>query len=273
MNRLFNLALVLAGLAVLLGSAGPAHAQTQQHTLVIRDGQVWINDQQVPPEKLPRSLVTEGVDAYFSFLGTETPMIEFGGAIYVLEDGGLRELLPAERPEAQELDVLGMPLPVESRARLGGLPEAAMDAQRLDQLERSYQQQLLLMQVQAAQAAEMARVLPRLQVQNYFSEVQQQDQGLYRQLVTELQMEAQARDLALEIQRLPEGALREQRIEALRQRLDSMFELKQENRRLEIRQLEGELEALYKHLSDREALRQRIVEQRLLELINQPRND
>lgn len=269
MNRLFNLALVLAGVAGLLGRVTPAHAQTQ-HTLVIRDAQVWVNDRLVPPDELPASLVLEGVEAHFSFFGTETPMIEFGNAIYVLEDGGLRELLPAERPDAHELDVLGMPLPVEGRARLGILSEPMLDAQRLDQLERSYQQQLLRMQVQAAQAAELARVLPRLQVQNYFTEVQQQDQGLYRQLVSELQMEVEARELAVEIQRLPEGAVRDERIKALRQRLDEMFELKQENRRLEIQQLEAELDALYQRLSEREALRRRIVEQRLLELISQP---
>ncbi len=110
--------------------------------------------------------------------------------------------------------------------------------------------------------------IPLLEMESYLSEVQEQNQALYDLLLQEWQMEAQAQALAHDIQRLPENSRdRQQRIEALRTRLDAMFEMKQENRRREIQQLERQLEALRERLQIREQYRERIIQQRLKELI------
>ncbi|MDX1547084.1 MAG: hypothetical protein R3247_08860 [Rhodothermales bacterium] len=291
MNRLSHVLLIALGLLLL--AAGPAAAQ-ERHTLVIRDGQVWIDDQRVPPADLPPSLVLDGVEAQFSFVGDAVPLLDVDGTLYALEDGRLQEVTDAAMANAYStvrfrdgrLEMGGLSLlqpQSEAFARqaqalrlqaqsLGG--EADLMRKRAEQLlvqqqalgER-YRQQLESMQMQALTVSEAAQMLPRLQVHTYFDEVQQQNRALYQSLVDELYMEAESQRLAAEIQQLAEGAERQQRIEALLERLNAMFEIKQANRRREIEQLEAELNALQKRLGEREAHREQIIRQRLKDLI------
>lgn len=291
MNRLPHVLLIALGLLLL--AAGPAAAQ-ERHTLVIRDGQVWINDQRVPPADLPPSLVLDGVEAQFSFVGDAVPLIDVDGTLYTLEDGRLQEVSGVGMANAYSTVRFR-----DGRLQMGGLsvlqPQSEAFARQAEALRlqaqglgsdadlmrkraeqlllkqqalgEQYRQQLESMQMQALTVSEAAQMLPRLQVHTYFDEVQQQNRALYQSLMNELSMEAESHRLAAEIQQLEEGAERQQRIEALLDRLNAMFEIKQANRRREIEQLEAELHALQKRLSEREAHREQIIRQRLKDLI------
>ena len=103
--------------------------------------------------------------------------------------------------------------------------------------------------------------------QAYMQGLSERDRALYERLVREREMEAEAYRLAQQL-RLNAGAdpaLRSQ----LRDKLDAMFELKQENRREEIRQVEEVLQALRQRLQEREAMRDDIIEHRMRELTGQ----
>lgn len=284
----------LAGivLAMLVAAAVPARAQTQgTYTLRIQDGKVWLNEQPVPAEDLPTSLHTQNVSASFSFVGDATPMVELGGVLYVLESRRLREVADLREQDGRfnvyfrdevttpvglsdrTFQVRMRPLYGENQTTVTLMQEHADALQRyhleLESLQSQEETARAIEQasVRVGEAAEVAQALPRLQVWQYFTDVQQQNQDLYNQLVKESQMEADAQALARTIRNLPDGDSRSARIDELRSRLGVMFEMKQENRRREIQQLELELNALRDRLQQRETLRDRIIQHRLDELI------
>ncbi|MFQ5570145.1 MAG: hypothetical protein ACE5G0_10760 [Rhodothermales bacterium] len=287
MNRLLRTVTAGVCLALLLGSGSPVAAQTV-HKLTIRDGKVWINDVSVQQADLPASLDIQGIDATYTFIGDATPMIELGGVLYTLKDQHLREV--ADLREEQG----GVTVYFRDRIGTGGVAPRVVNKrgndvaavslteqqaqklhlqkQALEQLSRQVEQraadQLL---EQARVAGDIADALPRLEVENYFNSVQQYNQNLYELLVQEWQMERDAQILAWQIQRLPEGEVREQRIADLREKLDDIFEYKQQNRRLEIQQLEQQLAQLNQRLVKREQWRDRLIEQRLNEIIGKQR--
>ncbi len=80
-------------------------------------------------------------------------------------------------------------------------------------------------------------------------------------------MERDAGALAQEIRSLSDGNLRQARIEQLREKLYAIFELKQNNRRREIEQLEQQLGALRERLQERQQLRDLIIDQYLKQQI------
>ncbi len=100
----------------------------------------------------------------------------------------------------------------------------------------------------------------------YLQGLSERDQVLYDRLLREREMEAEAGRLAERLRQNPaDAALRDQ----LRDALAAMFELKQENRRDEVRQVEDVLEALRLRLREREAMRDEIIEHRMRELTGQ----
>jgi gamma-glutamylcyclotransferase (GGCT)/AIG2-like uncharacterized protein YtfP len=103
--------------------------------------------------------------------------------------------------------------------------------------------------------------------QAYMQGLSERDRALYERLVREREMEAEAYRLAQQLRMNPSNAdaLRDQ----LREKLDAMFELKQENRREEIRQVEDALQALRQRLQEREAMRDKIIQHRMRELTGQ----
>ncbi len=100
--------------------------------------------------------------------------------------------------------------------------------------------------------------------QAYLQGLSERDRALYERLIREREMEGEALRLAQQLRRNPVDAtaLRTE----LRQKLDAMFELKQENRREEIRQVEEVLGALRQQLRKREAMREQVIEHRMREL-------
>ncbi len=270
MNRVFRIAMVGVLLALLLGAGAPVGAQNVR-TLTIRDGKVLIDDREVPEKDLPASLDRQDVEVTYTFAGDMSFRCQLGEFFYVFDNEGLRE--------ASEVYV------VDSRQQ-GRAPYSALLAraqalqqstQELDELSRQFdqpeQQQanqaLKKARIQVAQAAEVVESLPRLEVQSYFSDVWRSDQGLYALIVREWRLERDAGALAREIRNLPEGRLRQARIEQLREKLGEIFELKQQNRRRETEQLEHQLGALKERLQERQRQRNEIIDRYLKQLIGE----
>ena len=271
MNRVFRIAMVAVVLALLLGAGAPVGAQNVR-TLTIRDGKVLIDDREVPEKDLPASLDLQDIEATYTFAGDLSFRFQLGEFFYVFDNEGLRE--------ASEVYF------VDSR-NAGRVPFSAFlvqaqalqeSTQELDKLSRQFEQSpqpepqqanlaLKKARFQVAQAAQVVGSLPRLEVQSYFSDVWRSDQNLYALLIRELRLEREAGALAQEIRSLPDGNLRQSRIEQLREKLYAIFELKQKNRRREIEQLEQQLGALKERLQERQQLRDLIIDQYLKQLI------
>lgn len=103
--------------------------------------------------------------------------------------------------------------------------------------------------------------------QAYLQELSERDRALYERLIREREMEGEALRLAQRLRQTPADAasLRAQ----LYEKLNAMFELKQENRREEIRQVEDVLDALRQQLRKREAMREQVIQHRMGELTGQ----
>ncbi len=288
----------------------PAAAQPTQ-TLLIRDGDVYINGRRVAPDELPEGLDTWGVEARFSFTGDATPVFSIGRGLYKLVDG---RLLPADDAAADGADLALGDDPAGDAPGVSvffrnpaGAPAARRDpladmagtraaatpddvyAVRLQQRLGELQQQAQALQRQSAQApdpllvqefdrlirqfeqmVESSPAAPELQQRRYLDEMQQHDQELYGRLMQEWQMERETHRLADSIRRLPDGPQREAQISQLRDLLDQIFELKQENRRAEIAALKARLAEAQERLEQREALRSTIIDRRLRQLIGAP---
>ena len=147
-------------------------------------------------------------------------------------------------------------------------------AERMDELRRQFTvvdgQRLSLvaenMQREAEESAVMLRAFPRIEMQAYLEGLQGRDSMLYDRLMEELQMESETAQLAAAIM-AADGNRRTELELNLRQKLDRIFELKQQNRRDEIAQLEKQLSELRKQLSTRESNRRAIIDRRIEELI------
>jgi hypothetical protein len=103
--------------------------------------------------------------------------------------------------------------------------------------------------------------------QKYLSEIQQSHQELYRNLVRERRMESESREIARTIRLLPDGPERDAQKDTLRATLNRIFELKQENRRREIDQLQSQIDELERRLEQRESMREEMIERRMNELL------
>lgn len=280
-------------LALLLSSAGLTAAQGQPlrktgHTLSIEAGTVYIDGEAVPAHELPASLDVDEVELQFEFHGIASPVVEIDGTPYVIEGRRLREVRAGEgddvavffRGRAPRPEAPPPPANVFYRPDVTLVREHAEELQRraarMQEVEaasqvvrtREMQQWAAQVQQQAEQVARAAEELPQREAALYLSEVQQQDRGLYQRLVREWELEASTRRLADALRALPAGPQRDARLGELRDRLDEIFELKQQNRRDEIDQLERQLDALQRRLAEREAQRRRIVEQRLRQLLD-----
>lgn len=291
-------AVLLAGLGAF---AGPLYGQ-QNRTLVIRDGAVWIDGARIPAQALPESLDLEGVTAQLSFGGDAAPLVVIDGASFRIEPDGLVAVDEASAAADFRFEIgpglpqapVGFSSPGLGRisgyqAELGGredpaglapgVPPGAQAAPMvgfgrsgrvLDRGDGRYLTQHARRPLDEAEAAlRAASELPRRAARAYLHEVQQRDEALFNRLVAEHEMEMQTQILAMEIAQLPSGEERDAKTAALRSKLEEIFELKQENRRREIAQLNDELERLRRRLRERETLRDEIIDRRLQQLVEQ----
>lgn len=223
--------------ALTLGLALPALGQT--HTLTIQNGEVRVDGRLQQPDEIPPSLDIDGVTVQLSFTGADAASFQLGGRVYAIMNGRILESPTSDEAESRTTVVFrGTPAPPSARAA------AEADA--------AYGES-----VGSANAM----------MQHYVMEVQREDVALYNRLVKEIDLENQTLEHAQHIRSMPAGPARDAEIAELRKLLEQIFELKQENRKMEVEQLEKQLSELQRRFEEREELKKQIIEQRLRELI------
>lgn len=234
--------LVRAGCAILLGTilwcaVVPSTAAQDDRTLTIRDGSVYVDGQQLGTDKVPDDLDLSGVEAEYQFLGIQHPVIELNGRLFAIEDG----LRPVSEEEVEN----------EGASVILQEVEASPSAPKT--------------------ASAKARSTPQ---REYLNDVQNANRELYERLVRERTMERQAQSMARSIHALSESdGERQKRIDSLRTLLTDIFELKQENRRLEIARLQREIQELQRRLKKRKKMRDQMIGHRLDQLVGSAMNE
>lgn len=281
-------ALLLATLLV------PHTAQAQRTKVVIGGGKVRINGKVIPREEWPEGLTIKGVRVSISVprSGGSAAFSGSDGKRFKVEKGEIR---PFSEKEYQQYSA--------------SIRERSKKLRKQSERFQEQSERLMLKSVEVLNAAGVAvnpsgsaveviagpviapppppwPPLPAdqsaldaaaLEAQEtyksilgtYLESVQQDNRFLYERLLDEWGVEIETVQLAFEIRRLPEGDEREGRLRELRELLEDTFELKQENRRREVAQLESELEALRARLRERERQRARLIEVRLRELLSE----
>jgi hypothetical protein len=273
-------------LVLVLGGATPSSAQ-DHHTLRIQNGSVFVDGERVAPEDLPESLRADDLQLHFEFTGADARFhlngrqygLKEGHVIeYPVEDDGLVVFFKDEEGRVVELPrSQGAP----RRIRLDGtfgtylqvLDEHADQFERIGaqlaqrRAEGQYVVAADQLREEAEQAAIMVRAFPRLEVHTYLEGLQGRDKSLYDQLIREQQMEVASGQLAMQIFAAPDAQTRRSLSDTLRDQLEAVFELKQQNRRDEIEQLELQLNELREQLAARERNRDTIISKRLEALV------
>lgn len=257
-----------------------ATASAQNRTLQIRDGEVRVDDRTVPQNEWPTSLKVEGVDLTFSFSGIDRPVVKIGDSYYVIAERSLsemdantyRDLLSAQDADGAGWYRVGFS-DAMTKNQMRELDRKAAKMRELSEelAARPTEEENLLaeeMKQTAQIAAEMAAELPKVQALSYWDQVKATDRDLYDQLVREWQLEAEIQELARRIrQESVSGGDTDAQVGQLRSLLEAAFELKQNNRRREIKQLEQQLHSLDNEMRKREDARRTIIDRRLDELI------
>jgi LmbE family N-acetylglucosaminyl deacetylase len=300
----WNIALLLGSLIVAALPAVTVHAQAQQsRTLSIRDGGVFLNGERIAQDELPPSLDTEGIQAHYTFSGDVRPVIEINGMFFVVEEDGLRTAEAGEQDGVSMFlreygpfrenaangfqfkiqdyvsDISDFAAPhaaaIETQAR-----QLSAQAAEFTELQSRLQEQFgdrrmqelteaaQRLGLQAQRAAMAAESLPRIEVQHYLEGIQREDRELYELLLREREMEQESIRLSQEIRVMSDSADRVERTGELRETLDEIFELKQDNRRREIKQFESRLAELQERLVERERRREQIIDGRLRQLLD-----
>lgn len=213
---------------LLLAVAAPAVAQigVEVHRLEIRDGRVYHDGEELPPSAMPDDFEADGISFMFEYAGPVMPALTIDGRMYALENGRLIALEDASP---------------DGGARAVGVMPADQPFQDVAERRR-----------QAEEA--------------YMETLSEHDRALYERLMRERVMEEESLHLAYALRQTVDDAERRRLREELRIRLDAMFELKQENRREEIRQVELLLEAMRQQVDQRQEHRDELIEQRLRQL-------
>jgi hypothetical protein len=275
---------ILAFILILL-VATPAGAQERKTTVRIENGSVYLDDRKLDESEYPSTLRTEGQHAQFRFNGEAR--FYMAGRPFTVRDGRIVEVAPDADDtivvmlRSQEADA---PSPATGTIRYSGPPSRTIGsfakvldarAARLEQLgedlntdaddERTITMESL--HREAEEAAFMMRAFPRIEMKTYLDGIQEVNSGLHSRLMRELEMENESGMLAARILAETDQRRRADLERSLRTSLDEVFELKQQNRRDEIAQLERQLAELRTQLQAREANRKAIIERRMEDLL------
>lgn len=187
------------------------------------------------------------------------------GSVY--HDG---QALPAGAlPQGLDIDGMSMSIdysgPVAPAIAING-QIYALDGDRLVELD----EEELDRQAFALSKPEPVGVSAAKQAEQvYMQGLSERDRALYERLIREREMEAEALRLAGALRQNPNAPNQTTLRSQLREKLEAMFELKQENRREEAMQVEEVLQALRQRLQEREAMRDEIIQHRMRELTGQ----
>ena len=255
----------------------------------IKGGTVFIDDRKIPPEKLPEDFPPKGASAnYTTFSSDENLIVQLqDGRRYALEGDSLWLKTPTGdfdcilrdggctgmEGNATILFVVTAPPETILERYAEGLRE--QEKRMRDLLHRlaaesqtnEFQQMAQKMTLYVGEAARTASEFPHIQMQHYFSNMQLKNEGLFDQLMSERLMERETLSMARKFAAMDEGEARRDSIAVLRERLDEIFDLKQENRRREVEELKERLRELQWAIGERQRLRDDIVVRRLQELL------
>ncbi|PEN14190.1 hypothetical protein CRI94_03885 [Longibacter salinarum] len=246
LNAFFGLAIAL------LLVVAPASAQTQTRTLTIHNNTVYVDGNPISKDQLPSSLDVSGVEAQYRFLGIRKPVVEINGSLYAVTN----TLEPVSEDEVRRQSdasvILQRP---QMQSPASGLAQASTaQGRNRTTAEKNVSRR--------ADNMEVAR-------QEYLQEMQRRSQELYEKLMRERRMELESREIARTIRLLPDGPERDAQIDTLRATLNRIFDLKQDNRRREIEQLQRQIDELQRRLEKREDMRDEMIQRRLEELIGE----
>jgi hypothetical protein len=220
----------------------PAASAQQTRTLRVHEGTAYVDGQPLSDDQLPDGLNLKGIETQYRFVGVRRPVVELNGRLFALEDG-LEPVTEAEVRREQGAVVLRS----SSRTRSPHMASAAR-----------------------APGSERA-LSPEANHQRYLDAVQGSSRELYERLLHERRMEKEAEELARMVRLLPEGEERRVKVDTLRAMLEDIFEIKQENRRREVKRLQRQIRELQTNLRKREQMRDRMIERRLGQLIDSTR--
>lgn len=217
---------LIALVAFLVGGAA-ASAQGDAHTFQVVDGEVYVDGTHLP-EAVPAGLDLSGLNSdLLQFQDPNLPVIEVGGQVYVLEN---RRLIPFEQSSKAGQGVYML---YPSDETVAGIP-----------------------------AEQTSPILEAA----YMREMRARDRTLYERLQMEERMENDALFLAERVRSLPEGPERDRLRSDLRDLLSELLALKHAVRAAEIEDAQDRLDALRARLDEREEQHDEIVEVRLRQL-------
>lgn len=178
--------------------------------------------------ELPKDLDLDGVTLKYDFFGGFIPVFEINGKNFTIDKGKL----------------VGYDKQFKTEQDFGSF-----------------------MEQQAAQYNQVRRNLQPLESNSNTLNLKDDAPDLFSRIRKEQWLEYETEQLAVKIRMTPEGAARAQMTRELRQKLNVIFDLRQQNLEEEIRQLNNQLILLRGRLRDKELEKERIIEARLQELI------
>ena len=291
------------GLLMVILMATAATGRAQIIDLRLEEGNVIINDKVMPTSALPAGLTLEGINFRMSLAGLEEIVVEIDGRQYVVSESSIESTTGSHEPEIRirpnsgiwSYEVVGLErraLPgrnvmerimgaaLNSNARLqsfSGDLDAVSPFIRVESLDSLFREELffeadstlrITLHTQGRTANEHYNILAEvLREADYLLQLQALDEELYSEVRAELDLEAESLALVARIKSVQQEAERNAMAEELRKQLEVIFEMKQDNRRREIEQLESELERLKDRMNRRRAARDRLIQQRMNELL------
>lgn len=262
-------------------------AAAQASRVQIGDGRVVVDGRAVDPASLPHSFDATGIKADILLQPETRAFLAIDGRMFAVDAEGIHEVSLTEAGQLPEPGRQARPPVVRVASDRGDANNIDFIMERADVLhQRARELQQLTLELQqtraqssqlfemiesiqrsAAETEEVARTLPHIHTQRYMREMQEHNAELYERLVREQVLERETLELSQRIRDTADAGDREALTERLRGRLDEIFEMKQENRRQEIAELERRLASLQRRLEKRERHRDYIIQRRLNELI------
>ncbi|MBL7979911.1 MAG: hypothetical protein JNN12_16355 [Bacteroidetes Order II. Incertae sedis bacterium] len=200
----------------------------QMQTFVIREGKAYLNGKQLTGSQLPTELDLRGLDVEYMFSVGVAPVIQINNKMFTVEGGSL----------------LAMTRQFKNEAEFGSF---------LDQ--------------QTEQFGQLHSMMTPLESTKQLYFLRNESPDLYQRFQREQWLELQSQRLAVKIRLSAESEQRSQMMNELRKTLGNIFDLRLENQRDEIQQLNNQLILLRSRLRDKEMARERIIQQRLEELL------
>lgn len=200
----------------------------EMQSFEVKNGEAYLNGKQMKKSDLPSNLDLKGVEVQYVYSSGVVPVIEINDKLYTIEGSKLLYMVRRIRNEAD----------------FGSFLDEQTD--KYPQVEPN--------------------ILP-LENTRQLYEIKNDAPQLYQQIRREQWLELQSQQLAVKIRMEPQQIQRTQMINELRTTLETIFDLRMENQRAEIRHMELQLNTMKTRLREKELQKSRIVQDRLQKLL------